>query len=534
MNNKNKIADLASLPKGWVYCPLENVIITQKGKRPSKLSPEEFEGSVPYLDIKAIETGKNDYFADEISSVVTNESELVIVWDGSRSGWVGKSRNGALGSTLVSVKPILIDYNYLYYFLKSKFEYLNSKTKGAGIPHVNQDLFWQIAFPLAPLEEQKVIGKKLEEAFNKLLGSQASVEKVPAIVQASKQKILTNAISGELTKEWRERNIVETTEPELSEYVPDAIGWYNVKAEDCCIKISNGATPKGRRFEIETGIPFLKVYNIVGQKVDFEYKPQFIDKSVHAKQSKSIVYPNDVLINIVGPPLGKVALVPNDYPEWNINQALVLFRPKTYLLSEYLYMFLAEGSQIKSIEDQYKGSAGQSNISLTQCRNFVIRIPPIQEQCEIVKIVREQFADLDRIFGKSILIKKSISASIEKILEEAFTGELTSQESEDTTSVITFPELKKEKERLLKALKNEREARAKKKNILMATKKSMSLKDILKKEFGKREFTFDNIVSVVDMDYEAVKDEIYILLENDLELRFDPKSEVLHFKFITI
>lgn len=64
MENNKHISPLSTLPKGWTYCSLEEVVISQKGKRPQKLSTEEFEGSIPYLDIKAIETGKIDNYAD--------------------------------------------------------------------------------------------------------------------------------------------------------------------------------------------------------------------------------------------------------------------------------------------------------------------------------------------------------------------------------------------------------------------------------------------------------------------------------------
>ncbi len=50
-------------------------------------------------------------------------------------------------------------------------------------------------------------------------------------------------------------------------------------------------------------------------------------EEVHLKSLKrSIAIPNDVLMNIVGPPLGKVALLTEQFPEWNLNQAIILFR----------------------------------------------------------------------------------------------------------------------------------------------------------------------------------------------------------------
>ena len=80
------------------------------------------------------------------------------------------------------------------------------------------------------------------------------------------------------------------------------------------------------------------VYNIVNQEINFFYKPQYIKRDIHEKELKRCrVFPTDVIINIVGPPLGKVAMIPDDFPEWNINQAIVIFRPKEFLLPQFLY-----------------------------------------------------------------------------------------------------------------------------------------------------------------------------------------------------
>lgn len=78
--------------------------------------------------------------------------------------------------------------------------------------------------------------------------------------------------------------------------------------QDVCEKIVYGKTPTG--FISPTGkIPYLKVYNIVNNKIDFESTPQFIPKEIHeGKLKSSILKPHDVVINIVGPILRKLQL----------------------------------------------------------------------------------------------------------------------------------------------------------------------------------------------------------------------------------
>ena len=122
------------IPRNWLYCDLEMVVTGKKGRKPNKLSDDKFENSIPYLDIRAIETGKIGQYADKLSSVIITENDLIVVWDGSRSGWAGKGQYGALGSTLVALSPILINYDYLLYFLQSQFQFINSNAKGSGIP----------------------------------------------------------------------------------------------------------------------------------------------------------------------------------------------------------------------------------------------------------------------------------------------------------------------------------------------------------------------------------------------------------------
>lgn len=180
--------------------------------------------------------------------------------------------------------------------------------------------------------------------------------------------------------------------------------WVEAAAEDVCELVQSGGTPKNG-FLDRPGIPFLKVYNLVNQQVAFSYKPQWVSAEVHDNElAKSRAVPGDVLMNIVGPPLGKVAIVPADAPEWNFNQAITVFRPSEAATSQWLYWYLCGGSSVQSVINATRGIAGQVNISLSQCRAFTIPIPPKAEQRRIVakldaltvRLARAR-AELDRV-----------------------------------------------------------------------------------------------------------------------------------------
>tara|TARA_R110000744_G_scaffold255225_2_gene370746 strand:+ start:8559 stop:9842 length:1284 start_codon:yes stop_codon:yes gene_type:complete len=402
-----------NLPSNWVITKLKAVVAYKKGKKPKILKENEFENSVPYLDVRAFEKGEIRRFADIKSSNLITKNDVGILWDGARSGWSTKGKNGAVGSTIAILTPLKINSTFLYLFLQSKYNFLNSNTRGTGIPHVDPQILWGLGLPLPPRPEQERIVAKVDRLMAQVKIMQKSLERIPQLLKDFKQQVLTQAVTGKLTEEWREGKHFDDWKVEL--------------AKNCCEKVQSGGTPKGSNFA-ESGIPFFKVYNIVNQKISFDYKPQFVSEEIQNSQcKKSICFPNDVLMNIVGPPLNKVAIVPKEFPECNINQAITLFRVKEYLNSKYLYYFLCEGSSVNKLVNETRGVVGQINISLTQCRSFEISIPSKEEQQEIVHRVESLFAQADIIEEKYKCLKAKIDNLPQAILHKAFKGELVEQ-----------------------------------------------------------------------------------------------------------
>ena len=168
-------------------------------------------------------------------------------------------------------------------------------------------------------------------------------------------------------------------------------GWGLTRLDDICFGITSGSTPPKDKFDDQKGVPYIKVYNIKEQAIAFDYRPQFVDAEHHKdKLTRSILYPGDVVMNIVGPPLGKIAIIPDDFPEWNCNQAIVFFRPIEKTLNSYIYTYLTSGRFLDAIE--LIGTAGQDNISVTKSRSIIFPMPPLAEQQRIVAKVDELMA----------------------------------------------------------------------------------------------------------------------------------------------
>ena len=296
--------------------------------------------------------------------------------------------------------------------------------------------------------------QRISENFDLLFITEYSVEQL-------KQTILQLAVMGKLVKQdsndepasellkqiakeknklvkdgkiKKSKSLPEITDEEKPFELPS--GWIYTKIADLCRPISSGSTPSADKFT-QSGIPFLKVYNIRDQKIDFSYKEQFVDDEIHkGKLSRSRLYPNDVVMNIVGPPLGKIAIIPDDYPEWNCNQAIVFFGVLIPDISEYLYTYLCEGSFLNQIE--LIGTAGQDNISVTKSQNIVMPLPPLNEQRRIVKKVNQLFSIIEQFQVIQSKLRKTKLYLADSLVINALSGSDDKNEPEITDNIFQF------------------------------------------------------------------------------------------------
>ena len=212
--------------------------------------------------------------------------------------------------------------------------------------------------------------------------------------------------------------------------------------------VASGSTPKKDDFANE-GIPYYKMYNLRNNEIDFDFHPQYVRREIHeGKLSKSRIFPGDLIMNIVGPPLGKLAIAPARFPEANTNQAAVVIRPYAHIIPvEWVRYYLMQMSEINRITT--RGSAGQVNISLTQSKMMRIAIPPVQEMMRLL-------SELDRLLGLVDQIErdqKDLGALLErarrKVLDLAVRGRLVEQDPEDEPASALLERVREEKLRMV-------------------------------------------------------------------------------------
>ena len=286
----------------------------------------------------------------------------------------------------------------------------------------------KLPIPLPSFSEQQQIVSKIEELFSELDKGKQQLETVKQQLKTYRQAVLKWAFEGKFTSvnesaAGTSRDLSRSTDNLKS--LPE--GWKWVKTGDVIETIFNGYTPKGEFLTQNVGeIPFIKVYNLkFDGTLNFEKDPTFIPRSIHEKELKrSICHPNDVLINIVGPPLGKVSVVPKKYKEWNINQAIVLFRPNEKILSKYISYFLQNPATINWLEDTSKATAGQWNVKVSTCRIIPIPLPPIPDQEQIILEIETRLSVSDKMEETIENSLRQVESLRQSILKQAFEGKL--------------------------------------------------------------------------------------------------------------
>lgn len=433
-SNFSRMIDNNKIPPSWTIAKLGEVCTYSKGKMPQILKTEkDNECSIPYINIKAFEKGIFAEYTNGVKCNLCDDDDFLMVWNGARCGLIGKAKKGAVGSTLMKILPIKnIHKEYLYYFIKSKFNILNSKPKGVGIPHIEPTLLWNFEFAIPPIPEQHRIVKKIEELFTDLDKGIEYLKTAQQQLKVYRQAVLKWAFEERLTNE----NIVDSELPK---------GWKFMQHSE--IADINPKLPF-EKIEDDTEVSFLPM-KLVEEEKNKIHLTEF-RKYKEVKKGFTPFTNGDIIFAKITPCMenGKCAILNDLKNEIGIGSTeFHVSRPKENVIAKYIFFFIIQEKFRRDAAKHFTGSVGQKRVPTSFFSDFLIPVPSKSEQEKIIYEIETRLSVCDKI-EETIVTSLRQSESLRlSIIKKAFEGKLVKQNPKDEPAEKLLERIRAEKKR---------------------------------------------------------------------------------------
>ena len=258
------------------------------------------------------------------------------------------------------------------------FQHAVGTSAGSLSPRTNWGSLASFEFDLPPLDQQRRIAEVLWAVDEVACSHLETMTAIGELLDSFKANLGSQQLFGNGLR--------------LVEDFQASDGWQRLTGKDLVsAPITRGYTPTGAINTDTAEIPFIKVYNLCFDGgFDFTKEPTFIEPSAHhGTLLRSQTLPGDVLINLTGPPMGKISVVPDTYPTWNINQAIARYRIHDLLLRDYFVIYLQSQWAQKWFDMRSKKTSGQKNITLQLAQDLPVPIPPRNKMERFVRSYRD-------------------------------------------------------------------------------------------------------------------------------------------------
>jgi len=352
---------------------------------------ESIDGSqTKYATLSRVESG------DIVVNKIWARNGSVAVVSDKLAGCFGSGEFPTFAPDRKKLEP-----RWFHWMTKTKWfwQACDEKSRGtSGKNRIRPERFLEIEIPLPPLDEQHRIVERVEALAARIVKAQSLREETEM-----EAEVLLDTIVGKVFSE------LESTEHE--------------PLKELTTKIGSGSTPSGGHASYpSSGIPFIRSLNVRMRFFQWD-NIAYIDEATHKSMNGTKVKPNDVLLNITGASIGRVACAPDDLVEGNVNQHVAIVRPIESLDSQYLMYWLSQPAIQDFINDKQKGATRQG-FTKAQIEKFEIPIIPLDEQRRIVSYLNGLQAKVDELRRLQSESERELSALLPSILDRAFKGEL--------------------------------------------------------------------------------------------------------------
>ncbi|MFZ5988387.1 MAG: restriction endonuclease subunit S [Bacillota bacterium] len=447
------------LPNNWRYKVVEELVSIKKGRKINNITNCMKENYYPLINIDNLRGVESTQFSDDKNGLKCNQEDVLIVWDGANSGTVGTGLEGYVGSTIAKLE--IKDRNelnnrYFFYFLKFQFNYLNGRTTGATIPHIDRSSLVSLKVPIPSLEQQKKIVSILEKVEKAMLKRKEADELADKYL---KSVFIEMFINNNDRENWDKKLISDLARDKKNSMRTGPFGSDLLHSEF-----------------VNQGISVIGIDNAVNNRFAWGER-RYITQEKYKKLQRYTLYPGDVVITIMGT-TGRSAVIPHDIGCAINSKHLAAITLNTKIANPYFisYSIHSDPYILAQIRAENKGAI-MSGLNLGIIKRLEFKLPPMHLQNKFVEVLEK----IEKLKQRQKQSTKELETLFNSLMQKAFRGELAANETG-----FNFESFIK----------------------------------IIKSEFGEKEFTFDELIESInnhfeDINYEDMKMYLFACMEEN-------------------
>ena len=370
---------------------------------------------------------------------------------------------------------------FVLYLLRANENELADQGTGSTFDAISGSLLKSFRVPMPPLSEQSRIVAKIEELFTQLDVGVEELRKAQAQLTRYRQAVLTAAVTGELTRKWREahndelepasellvqtlkdqrislvnrinsdkgeQNYWEPRTPETTDLpgLPSLWIWASLES---VAEAVGGYAFKSKLFLEHGKHQVVKMANIKMGILDLSERPAFVDDADPEVLKKFSLRSGDLLVTLTGTrkkrDYGFVVALEQPTRSLLLNQRIARLRPYKPILPRYLQIVMQDPVYRDRFFSHETGNVGQGNVGMAAITVEPVAIAPLAEQHKIVSeferltsIIHALEQTIDLAFKKADRVRQSI-------LKDAFEGKLVPQDPNDEPAELLLERIKLE------------------------------------------------------------------------------------------
>ena len=425
------------IPESWEWVRLGFIGDWGSGATPSRTNKEYYGGNIPWLKTGDLNDGIITNIPEKITELALEKTSVrlnpvgsvLIAMYGATIGKLGILNIPATtNQACCACLPILVNNNYLFYFLMSHKESFTKKAEGGAQPNISKEKIISTLFPLPPLAEQKRIVAKIEQLIPYIEKYEKAETQLTALNKSFpdmlKKSILQEAVQGklvpqnpddepasvlleriraekqELIKQGKikknKNESVIITRDKIPYEIPDS--WVWCKLSDLAI-LENGDRSSKYPVEadyVEIGIPFFGAKDIDGDMMSFQ-NVRFISQQKYDELGNGKLVDGDIICLLRGS-VGKTAKFEanEQFDTGFICAQMLIIRLLDKSLFGYISSYFKSPDYTNYVESKVTGTAVRQ-MPAKEMGNLLIPLPPLAEQPRIVAKIEEIMPMIERL-----------------------------------------------------------------------------------------------------------------------------------------